>query len=173
MISIKQFALQRNITQVKVKELCQELWGKAFAEFNDKQVGDLDKALGRAALSLPSNSSLATADAQDLVADAQTPKVVEIIGVKQLQQNLVLFLSNAKKQLDLEKFKAETLVFQTEQAFYGQLSQHQLAVQNEASARMTKNSLVWSSEGVGELKRLGDDPELLDQLDNLMSCFGL
>lgn len=102
-------------------------------------------------------------------------KVIEIIGVKELKNNLLLYLQQAKERLQVEKFKAESLIFQAEQRFYSDLAKHQKTTQDDSLRRMQLNSQIWNSEGLKQLTP-GEDSEdlsLHNELLKLMESFGI
>lgn len=181
---LKQFAESRNITLPKLKKLCNEVLGVVPALLTKDQINKLDEYLLSAAKALkPStdeNIGSAIAPLESAEIEETTPtevdqKVIEIIGVKELKENLVLYLRKAKERLELEKFKAESVIFQAEQRYYADLANHQQKTQNESLSRMQRNTAVWNS---GELKQLSpsdnqNDIDLHNELLELMESFGL
>lgn len=166
-MNVKTYAQDRQLPQSKVRGLAKELFGSVPTTFNDEQVKQLDSSLVKATLALTSST-----DSQipaELVADAHTPQVIEIVGVKEIQKNLLQFLQLLKRQYEADKFKAETLVFQSEQAFYNKLAGHQMAIQSESAARITRNSQLWQQQGIQSITPVDqEESDMLAQINELM-----
>lgn len=183
-MNLKQFAESRNIQLTKLKKLCNEILGTIPASLTDEQIVQIDAHLLSAAKALNPSTEEDTAGAiaplGNTGIEQQPPteidqKVIDIIGVKELKENLLLYLKKAKERLELEKFKAESLIFQAEQHYYNDLANHQNKAQNESLQRMQRNTDVWHSEGLKNL-RSTDNSEELDlhnELLELMESFGL
>lgn len=181
---LKQFAESRSITLTKLKKLCAEILGAVPALLTKEQINQLDVHLLSAAKSLqPAQeeekiNAIAPSESREIELSQPSEidqKVIEIIGVKELKNNLLLYLQQAKSRLQVEKFKAESLIFQTEQRFYSDLANHQKTTQDDSLRRMTLNSNVWNSEGLKQLTP-GEDSEdlsLHSELLELMESFGI
>lgn len=183
-MELKQFAESRSTTLTKIKKLCSEIIGTVPASLTEEQIIQLDVHLLSAAKALNpapernTESAIAPIDSAEMQRSEPTEidqKVIEIIGVKELKSNLLLYLQQAKSRLKVEKFKAESLIFQAEQRFYSDLANHQKTTQDDSLRRMTLNSNVWNSEGLKQLKP-GEDSEELNlhsELLELMESFGI
>ena len=181
---LKQFAESRSITLTKLKKLCAEILGTVPALLTKEQINQLDVHLLSAAKSLqPAQEeekmqAIAPSEIGEIELSEPTEidqKVIEIIGVKELKNNLFLYLQQAKSRLKTEKFKAESLIFQAEQRFYSDLANHQKTTQDDSLRRMKLNSNVWNSEGLKQLTP-GEDSEdltLHNELLELMESFGI
>lgn len=181
---LKQFADSRSITLTKLKKLCAEVLGTVPALLTKQQIEQLDLHLLSAAKSLqpaqeeekinaiaPSESG----EIERIEPSEIDQKVIEIIGIKELKNNLLLYLQRAKSRLKTEKFKADSLIFQAEQKFYSDLANHQKTEQDESLRRMRLNSQIWNSEGLKQLAP-GEDSEdlsLHNELLELMESFGI
>jgi hypothetical protein len=173
-VNIKNYAASHDLTIKKTRELCTEVLGSVPADLVDADIVKLDRALASAA------NSLALTDSTDFQAIASSQPsqvdhaVVEIVGVKVLQKNLLLYLQTAKRHLETEKFNIDSLSFQVEQKFYSELSAYQQSTNNSSLARMQRNANIWSSQGVRSLSgNDSEESELLESLENLMSEFAL
>lgn len=181
-MNLKQFAESRNLQLTKLKKLCNEILGNIPASLTDEQIAKIDAHLLSAvkALNTEEDTAGAIAPVDSASIEQQSPtevdqKVIEIVGIKELKENLLLYLKKAKERLELEKFKAESLIFQAEQHYYNDLANHQKKAQNESLQRMQRNTDVWHSEGIKNL-RPTDNSEELDlhnELLQLMETFGL
>ena len=181
---LKQFAESRSITLTKVKKLCAEILGTVPALLTKEQINKLDAHLLSAARALePAQEedkmhAFAPSESGELQLSEPSEidqKVIEIIGVKELKNNLLLYLQQAKERLKVEKFKAESLIFQAEQRFYSDLANHQKTTQDDSLRRMKLNSNIWNSEGLKQLNS-GEDSEDLSlhgELLELMESFGI
>jgi hypothetical protein len=173
-VNIKNYAASHDLTIKKTRELCTEILGNIPTDLVDADIVKLDRALASAA------NSLALTDSTDFQAIASSQPsqvdhaVVEIVGVKVLQKNLLLYLQTAKRHLETEKFNIDSLSFQVEQKFYSELSAYQQSTNNSSLARMQRNANIWSSQGVRSLSgNDSEESELLESLENLMSEFAL
>ncbi len=173
-MNIKNYAASHDLTIKKTRELCTEILGNIPTDLVDADIVKLDRALASAA------NSLALTDSTDFQAIASSQPsqvdhaVVEIVGVKVLQKNLLLYLQTAKRHLETEKFNIDSLSFQVEQKFYSELSAYQQSTNNSSLARMQRNANIWSSQGVRSLSgNDSEESELLESLENLMSEFAL
>lgn len=176
-MNIKEFANSRNITQTKTRELIKEVLNpdEMPKDLTDEQVAKLDQELGKAVATLPSASNeLAKSDLADISPSPHTSQVIEILGIQNLKENLVLFLRNASAALSADKSRAETLAFQMEQRYYNDLANHQITSQQETLGRINRNSLIFSSEGFKTLQA-GEtlNNELDQELEQLLGAFGL
>lgn len=183
-MELKQFAESRNISLTKVKKLCNEILGTVPASLTEEQITQLDTHLLAAAKALTpvleenTESAIAPLESGEIQPTQPTEidqKVINIIGVKELKTNLLLYLQQAKSRLQVEKFKAESLIFQAEQRFYSDLANHQKTAQDESLRRMEFNSNIWNSSGIKQLKPEGDseDLDLHNELLDLMESFGI
>lgn len=183
-MELKQFAESRSITLTKVKKLCNEILGTVPASLTEEQITQLDTHLLSAAKALNpaleenTESAIAPLESAGIQPNEPTEidqKVINIIGVKELKTNLLLYLQQAKSRLQVEKFKAESLIFQAEQRFYSDLANHQKTTQDDSLRRMTLNSNVWNSSGMKQLKPEEDSEELdlHNELLELMESFGI
>ncbi|QFS52887.1 hypothetical protein [Nostoc sphaeroides] len=181
---LKQFADSRSITLTKLKKLCSELLGTVPALLTKDQIAKLDAHLLSAAKALNpviegnSESAIAPLESADIQQTEPTEidqKVIEIIGVRELKANLLLYLQQAKSRLQVEKFKAESLIFQAEQRFYSDLANHQKTTQDDSLRRMELNSNLWHSEGLKQLSAgtESEDLNLHNELLELMESFGI
>lgn len=173
-MNIKNYAASHDLTIKKTRDLCNEVLGNIPTDLVDADIVKLDQALASAA------NSLALADSADFQALANSQlsqvdhAVVEIVGVKVLQKNLLLYLQTAKRHLETEKFNIDSLSFQVEQKFYSELSVYQQSTNNSSLARMQRNANIWSFQGVKSLSgNDSEESELLESLENLMSEFAL
>ena len=173
-MNIKNYAASHDLTIKKTRELCTEILGNIPTDLVDADIVKLDRALASAA------NSLALTDSTDFqaIANSQPSQVdhavMEIVGVKVLQKNLLLYLQTAKRHLETEKFNIDSLSFQVEQKFYSELSAYQQSINNSSLARMQRNANIWSSQGVRSLSgNDSEESELLESLENLMSEFAL
>jgi hypothetical protein len=166
-VNVKSYAQQRELSQSKVRDLAKELFGSVPTVFSDDQIKQLDSSLLKATLAI--TSSPESEIPAELVADTHTPQVIEIVGSREIQKNLLQYLQLLKRQYDVDTLKAETAVFQAEQAFYNKLASHQMAVQSESSARITRNSQLWHSEGIKSLSPVNQEEEdILAQINELL-----
>jgi hypothetical protein len=166
-VNVKIYAQQRELSQSKVRDLAKELFGSVPTVFSDDQVKQLDNSLVKATLVITSSpdSEIPT----ELVADTHTAQVIEIVGAREIQKNLLQYLQLLRRQYDVDKFKAESLVFQSEQAFYNKLASYQMTVQSESSARITRNSQLWHQDGIKQLEPVDkEESEILSQISELM-----
>jgi hypothetical protein len=175
MMNIKSYAASHGLTIKKTRELCAEVLGSVPADLLDADIVKLDRALASAASSLALADS---ADSSSAIANSQSSQVdhavVEIVGVKVLQKNLLLYLQTAKRHLETEKFNIDSLSFQVEQKFYSELSAYQQNTNNSSLGRMQRNANIWSSQGVRSLSgNDSEESELLESLEGLMSEFAL
>lgn len=174
-MNIKNYAASHDLTIKKTRELCTEVLGNVPTDLVDADIVKLDQALASAA------NSLALADSIDseALANSQSSQVdhavVEIVGVKVLQKNLLLYLQTAKRHLETEKFNIDSLSFQVEQKFYSELSAYQQSTNNSSLARMQRNANIWSSQGIKSINSSDDSEELqlLESLESLMSEFAI
>lgn len=175
---LKQFAESRSITLTKVKKLCAEVLGTVPALLTKEQINKLDAHLLSAAKSLEPAHAIAPSEVGEIELTQSSEidqKIIEIIGVKELKNNLLLYLQQAKERLQVEKFKAESLIFQAEQRFYNDLANHQKTTQDDSLRRMKLNSNVWNSEGLKQLApgENSEDLSLHNELLELMESFGI
>lgn len=168
-VNIKNYAASHRLTVAKTRDLCTAVLGEIPADLTDDHIIKLDRALSVGAASLP-ESSIQLHEPRDI---EQARQVVEIVGVKVLQKNLLLFLQTLKAELAAEKFKIDSLLFQTEQSFYNQLGQYQVQEQNNTLARINRNSNLWSLESIDSADVNGDSDELemLTSIQDLMKEF--
>jgi hypothetical protein len=183
-VNIKSFAQQHNLTIKKVREVCEEVFQTIPTELTEEQVKELTEVIYNAAQSvaLPQSEEttettgeLTTTQPTNLQETSeQNQRIIEIIGVKVLQKNLLLYLQNVKASLAREKFKAESLTFQAEQYFYTELSRHQQSTQNESLARMERNGNIWNSQNIQAMTANdSEESELLESLAALMTEMAL
>ena len=163
-MNIKNYAASHKLTIAKTRDLCNSILGEIPPELNDDQIVKLDRALSVAAASLP-GCEIQLHNPGDI---EQAAQVIEIVGVKVLQKNLLLYLQTLKSELATQKFKIDSLVFQTEQSFYNQLANYQSQEQNNSLGRINRNSNLWSLETVSD----SDDFDgLLASIQELMKEF--
>lgn len=177
-MNIKNYAASHDLTIKKVRELCTEILGNVPADLVDADIVRLDRALASAANSLALTDSMDSQALAQALANSQLSQVdhavVEIVGVKVLQKNLLFYLQTAKRHLETEKFNIDSLSFQVEQKFYSELSAYQQNTNNSSLARMQRNANIWSSQGVRSLSGSdSEESELLESLESLMSEFAL
>lgn len=180
-MNIKSFAQQHNLTIKKIREVCEEVFQTIPTELTEEQVKELTEVIYNAAQSvaLPQSEEttgeLTTTQPTNLQETSeQNQRIIEIIGVKVLQKNLLLYLQNVKASLAREKFKAESLTFQTEQYFYTELSRYQQSTQNESLARMERNGNIWNSQNIQVMTANdSEESELLESLAALMTEMAL
>lgn len=168
-MNIKNYAASHKLTVTKTRDLCTTVLGEIPADLTDDHIVKLDRALSVGAASLL-GSEITLHEPKDI---EQARQVVEIVGVKVLQKNLLLYLQTLKAELATEKFKIDSLLFQTEQSFYNQLGQYQTQEQNNTLARINRNSNLWSLESIGSADVNGDNEELqlLSNIEELMKEF--
>lgn len=168
-MNIKNYAASHKLTIAKTRDLCNQVLGEIPADLTDGHIIKLDRALSNAAASLP-ESGIQLVEPQAI---AQAQQVTEILGVKVLQKNLLLYLQTLKSQLQAEKFKVDSFLFQTEQSFYNQLGGYQVQEQNNTLVRINRNSNLWALESVNSAGVNGDSEELdlLTNIEELMKEF--
>lgn len=168
-MNIKNYAQSHKLTISKARDLCMTVLGGIPIDLSDDHIVKLDRALSVGAASLP-ESSIQLHEPKDI---EQARQVVEVVGVKILQKNLLLYLQTLKAELSAEKFKIDTLLFQTEQSFYNQLGEYQSQQQNNTLARINRNSNLWRLETITSADVNGDSDELemLNSIEQLMREF--
>jgi hypothetical protein len=177
MMTLKDFAKSRNLTLPKLKNLCQELLGIVPEEFTETDVEKLDTGLATASQSLLPASHQDASITQPL---PETPDVVtrvkEIVGIKTLQKNLLLYLQLVKTALQAKKFEQDSLAFQMEQAFYGDLASYQKLTLQDSLSRMQQASSMTDWEAIRNLTPNPEDAEgcsLQTEIVALMDALGL
>ncbi|MCC5624056.1 hypothetical protein [Nostoc sp. CHAB 5715] len=179
MMTLKDFAKSRDLTLPKLKNLCQELLGTVPEELTELDIEKLDTGLATA------SQSLLPAGEQDTSLTKHSPltetpdtveRVTEIVGVKTLQKNLLLYLQLVKTALQGKKFEQDSLAFQMEQAFYGDLASYQKLTFQDSLGRMNKASSMTHWDAIRSLTPNPDDAEdcsLQAEIIALMDTLGL
>ena len=168
-MTIKDLAESIGIPQSRLKKLCLELIGCIPAELTGE-----DEAKIRAAIAQTTQALAAASDGLIPIEEALTPqqqKTREILGEQTIKLLIRDYLFSLKQELDNQKFSADSLIFQSEQAFYSNLATHQQNAQQESVNRIKKNANYFNLEGVKSLSSAGCDDELLIQIADLMACF--
>lgn len=176
MATPKDCASRLKISMNKLGDLSREILEEFPSEFTEEQITKLGNALARAGNLLnPDNSSLTISESQSLAPDSHTGNVIKIVGVQNIQKNLLLYLQQAKKQLELDKFKSDTLVFQVEQKYYDELGRYAQEQQLESMGRMTRNTNAWQSSSLDAIDKSGEvlDDDLTKELSDYMAYFGV
>jgi hypothetical protein len=179
MMTLKDFAKSRDLTLPKLKNLCQELLGTVPEELTETDVETLDTGLATASQSL-----LPTVEQDTRLTKhsplTETPETVErvkeIIGVKTLQKNLLLYLQLVKTALQAKKFEQDSLAFQMEQAFYGDLASYQKLTFQDSLSRMDQASSMTDWHAIRNLTPNPDDADdcsLQAEIVALMDTLGL
>lgn len=168
-MNIKNYAASHKLTIAKTRDLCGSVLGEIPADLTDDHIIKLDRALSVGVAALP-ESGIQLSEAKDI---QQAQEVINIVGVKVLQKNLLLYLQTLKAELATEKFKVDSLLFQTEQSFYNRLGQYQIQEQNNTLSRINRNSNLWSLESINSADVNGDNEELqlLSNIEELMKEF--
>ena len=180
-MKLKEFAESKNISLTKAKKLCNEILNTIPSSLTEDQISLLDAHLMSAAKALNSSTEEKIDEKESLIAPSglttHSPteidqKVINIVGIRTLKELLIQYLSAAKSQLEAEKFKADSLVFQAEQTFYNDLANYQKNAHQESLNRMAKTSQIWNSEGLKNDDN-EDELDLNKELFELMESFGL
>jgi hypothetical protein len=179
-MTLKEYAISRNIPQVRIKKLCSEVLGEVSQDLTDEQVSLLDSALSHAAQSLSLSASQESSGA--IQETESNERVIEVIGEKILLKNLPLFLQIAKEKLQHGYEQNYAIAFQAEQAFYNDLANNQKQTFNQSLQRMdaaTKGVSSWDAirnscqmSNLRDSEHL-DDSGLQETLLALMNEFGL
>jgi hypothetical protein len=178
----QQFAKQHNLKIKQVRELCLELFGNIPQSLSNENVSALEKALASAAQSLvalPDNSlsDELIATNQDAIENIQNEKIVKIIGVATLRENLQLYLQDLKKHYLEQEFEINSLQFKIEQGFYNNLVSYQQSIQEKSLARIKKNTQSFTKQGIETLKADSNTPnkdiEILGDIGDLMDFFNI
>lgn len=171
-MTIKDLAESIGIPQSKIKKLALELLGCIPAELTGEDESKIRAAIATTtqALAAASEDSLVVKDKEVRLTEQQET-VKEILGQSLIKQLVHTYLFSLKQELDKQKFDADTLIFQSEQAFYSHLVQHQQTAQNESLDRVRRNANYYNLEGVKALSVAGGNDELLEQIAELMAVF--
>lgn len=168
-MTIKDLAEALNIPQSRIKKLAIELLGCIPAELTGE-----DESKIRAAIAQTTQALAASQDSLIPIEEALTPQqesVREILGESIIKRLIRDYLLSLKQELDKQKFDADTLIFQSEQAFYSSLAKHQQNAQNESLERIKRNGSYYNLEGVKSLSSAGCDDDLLTEIGELMAVF--
>lgn len=183
-MTLQQFAKQRNLKIKQLRELCQELFENIPETLSPENMEALDKALATASQSLtlpPSSENIATelttTNQESNIDNSQNEKVIRIVGISVLKQNLQLYLQNLKKHYLAQQFEIDSLQFQIEQGFYSNLASYQQNTQSESIQRINKNSQLFTRQGIEALKTdsnaPNEDVEILGDIGDLMDFFSV
>lgn len=180
-MNLKEYAKQRDLTLPKVRKLCHQLLNAVPEDLTDEDIKKLDEALGKASQFLLESGEkeklvCSITTAQEAIPET-TEKVIEIVGVKTLQKNLLLYLQLVKTALQAKKFEHDSLVFQAEQAFYGDLANYQKQTFEESLNRMNQAAAMTSWQGVKQHpttpKGTVEDDSIQEEILELMETLGL
>ena len=171
-MTIKDLAEVLNIPQSKLKKLCIELLGCIPAQLAPEDEAQIRSAIAQATQALAASGDIPTdikIHSQNLTVDEQ--RTAEILGENCLKRLIRDYLTALKNELDSQKFQAESLIFQSEQAFYHNLSTHQQQAQNDSIARIKKNAQFFSPACVKALCGADSGDDLLNEIVELMAVF--
>ena len=168
-MSIKDLAEVLNIPQSRLKKLALELLGCIPAELSQEDENKI-----RSAIAQTTQAIAASQDSLIPIEEALTPQqesVREILGESIIKRLIRDYLLSLKQELDKQKFQADSLIFQSEQAFYNSLATHQQTAQQESLERIKKNANYYNLEGVKSLSSAGCNDDLLTEIGELMAVF--
>lgn len=168
-MNIKDLSDSLNIPQSRLKKLCLELLGCIPAELSQEDENKIRSAIAQTTQALAAASDGLIPIEEALTAQQQ--KTREILGEQTIKLLIRDYLFSLKQELDKQKFDTDTLIFQSEQAFYKSLSTHQQTAQQESLERLKRNANYYNLEGVKALSSAVCDDDLLTEIAELMTCF--
>lgn len=170
-MTIKDLAESIGIPQSRLKKLSLELLGCIPAELSADDEQKIRAAIAQTTQALASASDDSLIPTGETILTEQQETVREILGEQTIKRLVREFLFSLKTELDSQKFQADSLVFQSEQAFYNSLAKHQQNAQNESLERIKRNASYYNLEGVKSLSSAGCDDDLLTEIGELMAVF--
>ena len=171
-MTIRDLAEVLNVPQSRLKKLAMELLGCIPAELSPEDEGKIRSAIAQTTQALAASQDIPTdiqINSQNLTVDQQ--RTAELLGENCLKRLIRDYLNALKNELDSQKFQAESLIFQSEQAFYRNLSVHQQQAQNDSIARIKKNAQFFSPACVKALCSADSGDDLLNEIAELMAVF--
>ena len=169
-MTIKDLAESLGIPQSRLKKLAMELLGCIPSEMSSEDEAKIRRAIASTtqALAAASDNNLIPSEK---ALSPQQESVREILGESIVKKLVRDYLFSLKEELNNQKFQADSLIFQSEQAFYSNLAAHQQTAQNESLERVKKNANYYNMEGIKSLSSSDCTDDLLTEIAELMAAF--
>ena len=168
-MTIKDLAESLGIPQSRLKKLAMELLGCIPSEMSSEDEAKIRGAIAQTTQALAAAENSLIQSEKSL--SPQQESVREILGESVTKKLVRDYLFSLKEELNNQKFQADSLIFQSEQAFYSSLGAHQQTAQNESLERVKKNANYYNMEGIKSLSSNDCNDDLLTEIAELMATF--
>ena len=169
-MTIKDLAEDLNIPQSRLKKLSHEILGCIPAELSQDDERKLRSAIASTTQALAAAEDSSLIPSQQALTEQQK-KTAEVLGESIIKKLIRDYLFSLKEELNNQKFQADSLIFQSEQAFYSSLANHQQTAQEESINRIKRNASYFNLEGVKALSSNDYNDDLLIEIAELMTTF--